>query len=667
MTETTAPTAPARQGAATRRRRRWPWVLLAVVAALAAWGALATIALLDARAELELGRASAQGGATALAGGDVEAAERDLAAAEAAFTRAGERLRSPAARAATLLPVAGRNLRAVTALADAGALVAGGGREVTATVNALPGGVGAFAPTGGALPVGALEQVAPAVTAARQRVEQARALLAAAPAEGIVAQVVDARAQLGTQLDRVEDTLAATEPLLRALPRLLGAEGPRRYFFGAAQPAELRGSTGFIGAYAILTLDQGRFSFSPFGAIQDLPLTPPGVVPPPNPDFLRRYGQFGGTGDWQNLNVSPDFPTTGTAIERLWEHTYGERLDGTISADPFALAALLSVAGPTEVPGVGVVDAGSVVDFVSNEAYAIFDDPEQRKRLLGEVAAAALAGFVNTGLSGDASQGTLGALRALGQAAGEGHVLIHAADAEVQQALADAGVAGQLLDPPGGYLAAMVTGASGSKIDYYLSRELEYAVTLEPDGGASSRARLRLRNDAPTSGRPPYVIGPNTDRVVAGENEVYVSAYLASSAALAGVTVDGRPAQGRLESELGHPVVETYEELPAGAGRELAYDIVQPAAWTADGDAARFLLTIQEQAVIRPTVAALAVTCPEGMVVTQADEPWAVEDSLVRYSGELRGTFSAAVTCAPPARPGGLWEWLGERAVNFGG
>jgi len=659
-----------------RTRRRLGLVALALLLVGAGLAAAAAIGLVAARNDLQAGRDAAEVGVAAVREADVEAAEAAFGEARSAFARAGRTLRTPLLRAARVLPVAGPNLRTTTGLADAGALVAEAGRTATGAVVALPGGAQALAPSGGALPVAALAALGPPLAAARELIDDATATVAATPATGLLAPVADARGQFLAQLDDANRALATAEPLVAALPAFLGADGPRRYFFGAAQPAELRGSTGFIGAFSILTLDRGAFSLSEFTPIQDLPRAAPGTVEPPNPDFLARYGTFGGTGYWQNLNVSPDFPSTGRALERLWEATYREPLDGAISADPFALAALLELAGPTDVPGVGTVDAATVVPFVSNEAYAVLTDPEERKRLLGDVAAAALAGFIDSGLGGggpgDGVDGPspFGALQALGGAAGRGHVLVHATDPEVQAAFEGAGLAGALLDPPGDYFSAFLTGASGSKVDYYLGHDLAYAATLEPGGAVRASASLRLVNDAPSSGRPAYVIGPNTPRVVAGENELYVGAYLASGAELTGFAADGLAGRGELQTELGHPVVETYEELAPGAARTLAYEVVRPGGWTAAGEGGRYQLTVQSQAAIRLARLRLEIRIPPGMQVTMADERLQVDAGVVRYDGEIEGTFSAGVAFAPVREERTAWQRLRSRLraplVTFG-
>ncbi len=650
----------------SEQRRRWRpgLVALGLVIGVAVLLAATAVPLLAARTDLEAGRAAADRGVQAVRDTDVDAAADAFLEAEYRFSRAGRWLRNPLVGLAGLLPVARPNLAAARGLADAGALVAEAGRTATGAVADLPGGVAALAPSGGALPIAALEAIGPPLTDARVLLERATARAEATPRSGLVPQVAEARATLLDQLGEAGAAVSAAEPLVRALPAFLGEDRPRRYFFGAAQPSELRGVTGFIGAYAVLTLDRGRFSFSDFRPIQELPVAPPGTVPPPNPDFLTRYGDFGGTGFWQNLNVSPDFPSTGVAVERLWEATFGERLDGTITADPFALAALLELAGPTEVPGVGTVDAETVVPFVSNEAYSVLTDPEERKRLLGDVAAAALRSYLNAGLgAGDTAEpaaagepaagepaaggaSALAALRALGSAAGEGHVIVHAADPEVQEAFAGARLAGELQDPPGDFFSVFLNGASGSKIDYYLGRELDYEVTLRPDGSAGAVAALRLLNDAPSSGQPNYVIGPNVDRVVAGENELYVGAYLDTGAELAGFTADGEEGLGELQSELGHPVVETFEELPSGTDRTLVYDIDNPRGWTVTPEGGRYELTIQGQSAIRATRLRLEVRLPEGATVLSASDGLEVAGDVVRFAGEVRGDLSVAVTFA---------------------
>ena len=83
--------------------------------------------------------------------------------------------------------------------------------------------------------------------------------------------MASARSDALAELAKLHRQLHAGSLILDRLPSFLGADGPRRYVFGASNPAELRGTGGLIGAYAILTIDHGRLSFSDFRPIQSLP------------------------------------------------------------------------------------------------------------------------------------------------------------------------------------------------------------------------------------------------------------------------------------------------------------------------------------------------------------------------------------------------------------
>lgn len=648
------------QGAAPRRRRPLRTAVLLGLLLLLIAAAGAGRQLLTARGELLAARDDAESGLDQALEGDFSGARESFDDASIGFGRARARFANPLLGAAAGVPWAGRNVDAVSGMAAAGADAARAGATLSGAVADLPEGVAALAPAGGALPVAAIAATAPSLTEVRGSLERAWETLDATPDRGLIGPVARARTEFEERLSGAHEAAVTSEPLGRGLPAFLGAAGPRRYFFGAANPAELRGRSGFIGAWSILTIDQGRFSFSPFVPIHDLVDVPADQVEPPYPEYSDRWGRWGGPGVWRNLTIIPDFAQTGSALESLWEQTHGEQLDGTITADPFALSALLEVAGPVEVPGGRQIDADSVVDYVSNEAYAVITDPEERKRLLGEVATAALTGFFDRGLgdSEDGKRATLRALRALGKAAGEGHILIHAADGQVQAAFESAGLAGRLIDPPGDYVGTVVAGTTSSKVDYYLGRELDYIVSLEPDGGADAQATLRFVNDAPTEGPPSYVIGPNVDGVVAGENNFWVNTYLSRDARVVSVTEDGGETTGRIGTELGHPVVETFEELMSRARREVSYAIEMPSVWIREAGVGRYRLTIQEQSTIRATDVRVAVRVPSGMRVVRVSEGLDVDGDTVRFSGAVRGTWEADIRFAEPSAADRIWDWL---------
>ena len=258
-------------------------------------------------------------------------------------------------------------------------------------------------------------------------------------------------------------------------------------------------------------------------------------MPPPNEDYARNYERFRSGGRfWTAINVMPDFPSVSREILGAYEEATGERLDGVIVADPFALAALLKSTGPIELPGYDVqIDADNVVAFTTNEAYSLFTDSTIRKRILGDVARAAFGRFVDAARrptggpptpppGGDrpAHPGLLGGPVDAGGSA----------RTPVAGSLVPSGADDELV-------SVVVNSAAGSKVDFYQERDIRQSVVLGDDGSAAATLDLALRNHAPTSGEPRYVIGPFhptkangrvgpiLNRLEAGESVALVNVY----------------------------------------------------------------------------------------------------------------------------------------------
>ena len=140
-----------------------------------------------------------------------------------------------------------------------------------------------------------------------------------APRTLLLGPVASARRDAEAELTELRDKVHAASLLLQGLPAFLGADGAPEVLRGSQNPAELRGTGGLIGAYSILTIDEGHFRFEPFEPIQSLP-TPVGEVPAPNDDYATNYEPFrGGDRFWTAINVMPDFPSVAQAILSSYE------------------------------------------------------------------------------------------------------------------------------------------------------------------------------------------------------------------------------------------------------------------------------------------------------------------------------------------------------------
>src|SRR5207248_6086056 len=135
------------------------------------------------------------------------------------------------------------------------------------------------------------------------------------PTSWVLGPVASAGDLVRTKLAAIGPVARAADALVRSIPSFAGSAGRRRYFVAIQNTAELRGTGGFIGNYAILSIARGRVKLSPFADSSALPDLPVRAIPPPSPQYARLYNASAGAGLWLNLNMTPDDPPAARAID----------------------------------------------------------------------------------------------------------------------------------------------------------------------------------------------------------------------------------------------------------------------------------------------------------------------------------------------------------------
>ena len=603
------------------------------------------------RSELQRGRDDLERGKTALVAGRSQEAARAFDDAEETFSGVSD---SSLIRLAGAIPWFGNTPDAIHAIADAGERTARAASLLAGAVDDLPGGLGALAPTADGIPLDDLAGLTAAVSRAEALTERALETLRAAPTGFVLSPVGSARDDALEELERTHRQLRAGSTILQGLPSFLGADGPRRYFFGASNPAELRGTGGLIGAYAILTVDDGRLNFSEFRPIQSLPRLDVDQVESPSPEYSTNFDYYRtDLGFWVNVNMTPDFPLAAEALWLSYREATGEQLDGVVVADPFALKALMRVTGPIRVGNTGTeLTYRTIVPFTTNEAYALFDTNEERKLVLGRVAEAVLDGFL-------AQEGNdLRRERAMLNAFGDGHVKVWSADPGMQSGLALT-TAGGAFDPEGTDVVSVITNsASGTKLDFYQDRSVTYEVQLGPGGTATASLRADLTNDSPTSGYPPYVIGPyKSYSTQAGENVAVVDLYCDRGCVLQGGTRNGEPVELERYTSDGYPYFEDYVRTPSGDTATIEAELLLSDAWVGSDTGGAYRLSFVGQSTIRPTSVHVVIHAPEGMRFTSWTGGLSRQDEDLVFDGTPAGNLDLQATFAP-SLPVRLWRSL---------
>jgi hypothetical protein len=351
---------------------------------------------------------------------------------------------------------------------------------------------------------------------------------------------------------------------------LLGAKGLRRYFLAMQTPSESRGSGGFMGSWAEITADGGRLHMTRLGRSDDLNRVGSGtrrLIAPP--DYVARYSRFEPQALWQNVNVSPDFPSVAQVIEGLYPQSGGSPVDGVIAVDPDGLGALLQLTGPITVTGwPDPINAANAHQVLLYDQYARIANDDVRTSFLSAAAQNTWQRLTSATLPGVEA-----VVRTLGPAVAGKHILLSSTHASEQQLFHSMAADGALAASRGDFLGLITQNAGADKIDWFLRRAIDYQVHLNPaTGSLQASVGITLRNQAPASGLPVELLrDPTNPKATPGENVLYLSVYTPWS--LQGAKMDGEPLLMESEIERGLHVYSTYVRIPSMSSATLTLDL----------------------------------------------------------------------------------------------
>ena len=203
----------------------------------------------------------------------------------------------------------------------------------------------------------------------------------AAPSSTWLGAVDSARSDLLDQRRRPRRTPSTSANVAaQVLPPMLGADGPRTYMVGFQNEAELRGTGGLPGAFAILQADQGKLKFTRFESDNTLVRRIETPV-----DFGEDYRRL-----WQRSATRRSTTATATSArtsltpaqiwQAQWKDYSGQTLDGAITLDPTALSYLLKVTGPTRMKGGVLVSATTSSSLTQNDVYEKYGTTGEQQR-----------------------------------------------------------------------------------------------------------------------------------------------------------------------------------------------------------------------------------------------------------------------------------------------
>ncbi|MFH1863601.1 MAG: DUF4012 domain-containing protein [bacterium] len=266
------------------------------------------------------------------------------------------------------------------------------------------------------------------------------------------------------------------------LPATLGAEKKKIYLVLLQNNMELRPTGGFIGSFALVTLEAGKISDITIQDVYSADGQLKGYVKPPAP-----IANYLGNANWflRDSNWDPDFPTSAQRAEWFLDKEIDVSVDGVISIDLEPIRDLMGVYGPISLADYGVtLDELNFYEKTQAEAERDFFPGSYRKSgFLTAIAKALTAEFAvpNKGNFLNISKMFFENIK-------QKHIQIFLHDRDVQRIVSDLGWDGSVSHPDcsgncfSDWFGLVEANFGVNKSNYYIKRNYSLQVSLQPDG-----------------------------------------------------------------------------------------------------------------------------------------------------------------------------------------
>jgi hypothetical protein len=151
--------------------------------------------------------------------------------------------------------------------------------------------------------------------------------------------------------------LTEFRPVIERIPDAAGAEKRRKYLVLFQNDNELRPTGGFLTAYSVIFVENGKVTPEKSDDIYELDKKFAKKLP--IPPILGKYLTTETKWNMRDMNISPDFKESMDQFLANYKNIPGEPkdIDGIIAVDTQVLTDMLRVLGPVEVPGYGTFSA----------------------------------------------------------------------------------------------------------------------------------------------------------------------------------------------------------------------------------------------------------------------------------------------------------------------
>lgn len=539
--------------------------------------------------------------------------------------------RRPAMSAVGAIPALGDDVESIRAIALAGELAAEAGKgALTAAerIGFLGRGIPSSLYSDGRVDFATLDAATPGISRAQTLLDDAASVLRAAPGPTL-GVVNDALTKATDQVESAANSAKAGSALVSLLPGLLGKDSPRTYLLAFQALGEARGTGGVIGLYGLLHASDGSMRLghiAPFTDFQQAPLEASVAAPK---WFSKNYGPQFATKQWQQANLSPNFPAVAQVLLNQYEAGTGKSLDGVIAMDPITLQDLMTATGPLRDPDTGAaLQPDDVATALMKSSYLRFPNHDDQNAYL----TALVQQFWKKIKDGDLSGPAL--LRGIETAVTSQHLKIYSGKADEQSQLATLNADGSYEQDGPNVQLVYTNNYSSNKVDYFMHRKIDTVVKLTDTGQADVETTVHLDNRAP-AGPASALLGLASNDVPPGTNRSLLNYLLPENADLAKIKVDGQTATPFTYHDDTHLVAWHQLTLPPGSSSVASVTYSVPGAASISSDDGSFSFTLFPQATVRPDAYSFELDPPPGWRLQTDDGKTLDADTPFTVAGDL--------------------------------
>lgn len=606
------------RGRRSRPTRRPPWLLpvagllLVVLVVLGAWLWWLASGLLSAAHTVQDRAAVAQGELEqfrdTLKAGDEVAARAHLQAGRKALGEAKDAAQESQVRMAANLPWVGSTVHDLDHLLAAADIMTRSGESALKVYENFSGEDSKLFHNG-RFSIPAIREAQASVDKIQASMNRAQAQLEQVTGHGPKGDQALAKKQSALrQIRSLRQEIVSLNPLLKAMPDAVGANGKKTYLVAIMNPAEMRASGGTPLGVAFVRFKDGKMSIPLKG--QTSALT--GM----NREFYwnRLTGKkdpfalpAGEAERFVNTTFNPDFATSGAQMVRATKANFGVRTDGVIALDITAIGHLLDLTGPIKTDFYGTLTGKNIANKLVVKAYRFGSDNASvnvRHGVNDQLMSIMLSRLTEGG-------GLIGKARALGLAIPGRHLQMYFRDHNLQKVVVDKDMGGTIPVRDTGNLTAVYTqNGNGNKMDVFQRRTVKESVRLRADGSAVVRRTVALEN--PT---PPYS-APYPDRHRGYDTRWATNLII--NLMPPGAKVTRQPVVAISTSVVtgvdqnGHTFAKAAVVMPPDSSTEVTWTYVVKHAAVVKGDRMYFRDYVAPQAMLRVPTLDLSVIAPKG-------------------------------------------------------